>query len=86
MKVSELITLLQECNPDVVVNFVNEEGYFIDIEFVENRLESPNGWDAAVSLRESKPNWKKSEDYEVEEISADYVFATTKYHNLSPVQ
>lgn len=82
MKVSELIALLQQCNPDVAVTFINEEGYFTDIEFVENRLQSANGWDAAVSLYEYKPNWEESEDYEVEEISADYVFATTKYHDI----
>ncbi len=82
MKVSELILLLQQCDQDVTVNFVNEEGYFTDIEFVENRLQSSNGWDAAVSLYECKPDWTESEDYEVEQISADYVFATTKYHDI----
>lgn len=82
MKVSELILLLQQCNPDVTVSFVNEEGYFTDIEFVENRLQSSNGWDAKVSLYEEKPDWAQSEDYEVEQISVDYVFATTKYHDI----
>lgn len=81
MKVSELIVLLQQCDPDATVNFVNEEGYFSDIEFVENRLES-NAWGKAVSLYEYKPDWTESKDYEVEEISADYAFATTRHHDI----
>jgi hypothetical protein len=82
MKVSELIALLSACDQDVEVNYVNENGCFLDIEFVENRLESSPGWGATVSLYEGRPDWSESEDYEVEEISADYVSATTKYHDF----
>jgi hypothetical protein len=82
MKVSELIMLLEQCDQNAVVNFVSDEHNFLDIEFVENRLRSPNGWDAVVSLYEEKPNWRESEDYEVEEISGDYVFGVTKYHDI----
>jgi len=32
-------------------------------------------------LYEEQPDWKESEDYEVEQISTDYVFAVTKYHD-----
>lgn len=83
MKVGELIVLLQQCDQDVTVNFVDEEGYFSDILFVENRLESP-GWGATVCLYEGKPNWEEllEQDCEVEEISAKSKFATTKYREV----
>ncbi len=82
MKVRELIVLLQTCDQDAEVNYVDEKGCFLDIEFVENRLQSSNGWGAAVSLYEGKPDWSEFEDYEVEQISADYVSATTRYHDI----
>lgn len=83
MKVSELVALLQSCDQDAVVNYVDgENNSFFDIEFVENRLQSPNGWGTAVSLRDGKPDWSELEDYEVEEISADYISATTRYHDI----
>lgn len=82
MKVRELIALLEVCDQDATVNYVNENGCFLDVEFVENRLESSNGWGAAVSLYEGKPDWTETEDYEVEQISGDYVSATTKYHDI----
>ena len=84
MKVRELIALLEKCDSEATVNYVSDEGYFLDVEFVENRLESPNGWGATVSLYDGQPDYGQgfSEDYEVEVISADYVFATTKYHDF----
>jgi hypothetical protein len=83
MIVGELIALLKECDPNLLVNFVSEEGNYLDIGFVENRLKSPNGWDAVISLYEFMPDWCTSESYEVEQISGDYVFAITKYHDNS---
>lgn len=82
MKVSELVALLRSCDQDAVVNYVDENGSFLDIEFVENRLQSSDGWDAAVSLYEGRPDWSEIEDYEVQQISADYVSATTRYHDV----
>jgi hypothetical protein len=81
VKAGELIALLKQCNPDVAIYFVNENGYLSDIEFVENRLKS-SGWDAGTFLYTEKPDWRNAEDHEVEIISADYVFAITKCHDV----
>lgn len=81
MKVSELIELLESCDQSAEVSYVNENGCSLDIEFVENRLKSDH-WGALVCFYEGKPDWTESEDYQVEQISVDYVFATTKYYDI----
>lgn len=82
MKVYQLIELLSRCDQNAEINYVNENGYFLDIEFVENRLESSNGWGAAVSLCDGRPDWSESEDYEVEQILIEQAFGTTRYHDI----